>query len=249
MSSNTVTVTVWNENIHEQRDPETQAIYPEGMHTTIATALRSLLGATATISTATFDQPEQGLSAEVLAGTDVLLWWGHVAHNEITDATVDRVVRRVQDGMGFIALHSAHESKPFTRLIGRTGSLHWREAEDRELLWLVNPAHPIAADVPPMLIIPRQEMYGEYFDIPKPDDLIFISSFTGGEVFRSGCTFTRGLGKIFYFGPGHETFPVYHDPCVQRILANAVMWARSETQLPYSTARTIHSPEGWYEQP
>jgi trehalose utilization protein len=247
MSSNTIKVTVWNEFVHEREDPATKAVYPDGIHTTIAQAIGNLLGPAAQLTTATLEQPEHGLSEATLAQTDVLVWWGHAAHKRVADDVVDRVQRRVHDGMGLIALHSAHESKIFMRLMGRSCSLRWREADDRELVWLVNPSHPIAAGVPPVLVLPRQEMYGEYFDIPQPDDLIFISSFTGGEVFRSGCTFTRGLGKIFYFSPGHETFPVYHDPNVQRVLANAVLWARHETHLPYSTAKSAHSPVGWFE--
>ncbi len=249
VASNSLHVTVWNEHVHEREDALVRAVYPDGIHNTVASALRSLLGAAVNVTTATLEQPEQGLSEATLAATDVLLWWGHVAHRRVADEAVDRVLRRVHDGMGFIALHSAHESKPFMRLMGRSCSLRWREADDRELVWLVNPAHPIAAGVAPVLVIPRQEMYGEYFDIPQPDELVFISSFSGGEVFRSGCTFTRGLGKIFYFSPGHETYPVYHDAGVQRILANAVMWARRETRLPYSTEKSAHSPLGWFERP
>ena len=173
---------------------------------------------------------------------------GHVGHKQVSDDVVDRVQRRVLDGMGLIVLHSAHESRPFTRLMGTSCSLRWREADDQELVWLVNPTHPIAAGVPPVIVLPRQEMYGEYFDIPRPDDLVFISSFSGGEVFRSGCTFTRGLGRIFYFSPGHETYPIYHDANVQRVLANAVCWAKNVARPPYSTATSAKAPQGWFEQ-
>jgi trehalose utilization protein len=241
-------VTVWNENIHDRDDPATQAVYPNGIHNAVAAALRSHLGAGVEVSTATLEQPEHGLNSDVLDSTDVLVWWGHVAHKQVSDAVVDRVQRRVLDGMGLIALHSAHESKPFVRLMGTSCSLRWRDADDRELVWLVNPAHPIAAGVPPVLVIPRQEMYGEYFDIPQPDELVFISSYSGGEVFRSGCTFTRGLGRIFYFSPGHETFPVYHDAVVQRILANAVAWAKNEAKPPYLVAKSANAPRGWFER-
>ena len=84
-------------------------------------------------------------------------------------------------------------------------------------------------------MIDHQEMYGEFFDIPTPDDLVFISSFTGGEVFRSGVTFTRGRGRIFYFSPGDQEYPVYFHPQVRRVLANGVRWAapaEGERRLP-----------------
>jgi trehalose utilization protein len=68
-------------------------------------------------------------------------------------------------------------------------------------------------------------MYGEVFDVPAPDELVFVSWFTGGEVFRSGCCYTRGRGRIFYFRPGHETHASYHHPDVRRVIANAVDWA------------------------
>jgi trehalose utilization protein len=249
MPTNPVQVTVWNENIHDREDPKTQAVYPHGIHTAIAQALNSLLGDQVRTRTATLEQPEHGLSQEVLAATDVLIWWGHVAHKQVSDDVVDRVQRRVLDGMGLIVLHSAHESRPFTRLMGTSCSLRWREADDRELVWLVNPGHPIAAGVPPVLVMPRQEMYGEYFDIPQPDEQIFISSYSGGEVFRSGCTWRRGLGNIFYFSPGHETYPVYHDAGVQRVLANAVLWARNVARPPYATSSSANVPLNWFEQP
>ena len=116
--------------------------------------------------------------------------------------------------MGLIVLHSAHLSKIFRRLMGTRCNLRWREADDRELVWTVAPQHPIAAGVPHPIVIPKHEMYGEYFDIPPPDELVFVSSFTGGEVFRSGCCFRRGKGRVFYFSPGHETYPIYHDPVI-----------------------------------
>lgn len=241
-------ILIWNEGVHETRlDSETVRLYPDGMHGAIAAGLRAHLGPDADIRTATLADPEQGLSAESLAATDVLLWWGHEAHGEVADAAVDRVITRVNEGMGFLPLHSAHYSKPFKRLMGTTCSLIWRNDHDRELVWTVNPTHPIAAGVPNPLIIEGQEMYGEYFDIPAPEELIFISSFSGGEVFRSGVTFTRGLGKVFYFSPGDQEYPVYHHPDVHRVLANGVRWA-----MPTLPATTIDAPmreRGWFEAP
>jgi trehalose utilization protein len=220
-------VTVWNEGVHEATQPEIAAIYPHGIHGAIAEGLSELLGDEVAVRTATLDDPEHGLSEQALDETDVLLWWGHIAHDRVSDEVVERVRRHVLGGMGLIVLHSGHFSKIFIRMLGTTCSLRWRNPEggERELVWNVNPTHPIAAGVEQPIVIEAQEMYGEFFDIPTPDDLVFISSFTGGEVFRSGVTFTRGRGKIFYFSPGDQEYPVYFHPQVRRVLANGVKWA------------------------
>ncbi|BDI22701.1 ThuA domain-containing protein [Herbiconiux sp. L3-i23] len=216
-------VTVWNEGVHEQ-DPTMQVRYPKGMHGAIAGALRERLPGVE-VRTATLADPGQGLPDEILDTTDVLLWWGHVAHDEVDDALVARVKERVLAGMGLIVLHSGHFSKIFISLMGTTCSLAWRNEGERELVWTVDPGHPIAEGVPQPIVIRQQEMYGEHFDIPQPDELVFISSFAGGEVFRSGVTYRRGRGKVFYFSPGDQDFPVYHQPEIQLVLANAVTWA------------------------
>ena len=234
---NRLRVLVWGENQHEKNDPRVQEIYPNGMHETIRTAVESLLGAEATVRTATLDEPEHGLSPEVLDGTDVLIWWGHIAHHEVADEIVDRVQEAVLSGMGLIALHSAHFSKIFRRLMGTSCSLRWRNEDDRELLWTVDPTHPIAAGVPHPIVLDQHEMYGEFFDIPAPDELIFISTFTGGEVFRSGATFRRGHGKVFYFSPGDQDYPIYHHPDIQRVIANGVTWAAPATRRTPQLAR------------
>jgi trehalose utilization protein len=218
-----IRVTVWNEFLHERHNPRVRAVYPDGMHAVIAAALGQ---AGFEVRTATLEEPEHGLTPEVLEATDVLTWWGHGAHERVSDAVVDRVQRRVlEGGMGLIVLHSGHYSKIFKRLMGTSCSLKWREAGERERIWVVEPSHPIARGLPECIVIPHCEMYGERFDIPPPDELVFISWFQGGEVFRSGCCYHRGRGKVFYFRPGHETFPIYHQPEVQRVLANAVAWA------------------------
>ena len=223
MSASPVRVTVWNEFRHERDNKTVRAIYPKGMHVVIAGAIRQQLGDGVVVRTATLDQPEHGLTDAVLAKTDVLVWWGHAAHHEVTDAVVDKVYDRVHHGMGLVVLHSGHYSKIFRKLMGTTCSLRWREAAEKERIWCVNPGHPIAAGMTDEYFeLPHTEMYGELFDIPTPDELIFISWFEGGEVFRSGCCWTRGKGKIFYFRPGHETFPLYHDRNVQRIIGNGV---------------------------
>jgi trehalose utilization protein len=242
----TINVTVWGENVHEHRDANVREIYPDGMHETIAEALRRRLGAEVSVRTATLDQPEHGLTTDVLESTDVLTWWGHTAHGDVDDAVVDAVCRRVYRGMGLLVLHSGHWSKVFKKLMGTTCNLRWRSAEDREVVWTVNPAHPIADGIPDHFVIDRQEMYGEIFDIPQPDELVFVSGFSGGEVFRSGCTFTRGFGRVFYFSPGDQDFPVYHHPDIQQVLANGVRWAWRRGGVrpePYELER---KDEGWF---
>jgi trehalose utilization protein len=239
-----VRVTVWNEHIHEQRDAAVRAVYPEGIHREVAAAIREHV-AGAEVVTATLDDPGHGLDG--LDGTDVLVWWAHLGHDLVPDEAAARVQQRVLGGMGLVVLHSAHLSKPFVRLMGTSCHLRWREADDRELVWTVSPSHPIAEGVPPVFSIERQEMYGEYFDIPQPDELVFISSFTGGEVFRSGCCFRRGRGRIFYFSPGHETYPVYRQPQIRRVIANGVRWAQGDGQEPMYPERSIQSPTGWFE--
>jgi trehalose utilization protein len=247
MDQSPLRVTVWGENVHEHRNPAVREIYPRGMHATIADGLREQLGEGARVRTATFDQPEHGLPPGVLDDTDVLTWWGHLAHEQVEDAVVARVHERVLLGMGLVVLHSGHESKIFRRLMGTGCHLRWREAGERELVWKVNPGHPVARGLPDVFVIPEQEMYGEYFDIPQPDELVFISSFSGGEVFRSGCAFRRGQGRIFYFSPGHETHPVYHQAEVRLVIANAVRWVAAPEIPPYTTRRGTHSPMGWYQ--
>ena len=217
-------VTVWGENVHEQTEAHVRARYPDGMHGAIAGGVAALLGDEVSVRTATLQEPEHGLTEDVLRETDVLTWWGHAAHDDVDDAVVARVHDAVLGGMGLVALHSAHYAKPFKRLLGTSCSLRWRNEGERELVWTVDPAHPIAAGVPHPIVIDAQEMYGEHFDIPAPDELVFVSSFAGGEVFRSGCCFRRGAGRIFYFSPGDQDYPVYHHPDVQRVIANAVRW-------------------------
>ena len=238
-------VTVWGENVHEQEEADVRARYPDGMHGAIAGAIAALLGDEVSVRTATLQEPEHGLTDEVVRATDVLTWWGHAAHHEVDDAVVDRVCDAVLGGMGLVALHSAHYAKPFKRLLGTSCSLRWRNEGERELVWTVDAAHPIAAGVPHPIVIEAQEMYGEHFDIPSPDELVFVSSFAGGEVFRSGCCFRRGAGRIFYFSPGDQDYPVYHEPSVQRVVANAVRWAAP--QVRHDVPDSPESPRGWFE--
>jgi trehalose utilization protein len=245
-----IRVTVWGENFHERSEHDRAAMaerYPRGMHGAIAAGLSELLGDSVVVSTVTQDQPEHGLSEEVLARTDVLTWWGHATHAGVDDSIVDRVQRSVLGGMGLLVLHSGHFSKIFRRLMGTTCSLAWRNSGDTELVWTVNPSHPITAGIPQPIIIDRHEMYGEFFDIPAPDELIFLSTFSGGEVFRSGCCWRRGKGKVFYFSPGDQEYPIYHHPEIKRVLANAVRWAQSEPSTDFAPPAVISSPAPHFE--
>ena len=219
-----IRVTVWNEFRHEQKEERIRAVYPQGIHQVIADALNADDRFTARC--AWLDQDaEQGLSEEVLAATDVLFWWGHMAHQEVRDDVIDRVQKHVLGGMGLVVLHSGHMSKIFQRMLGTSCTLRWREIGEKERVWVIDPTHPIAAGLPPYFEIPHTEMYVERFDIPTPKDVVFINWYAGGDVFRGGVTFERGNGRIFYFSPGHESFPIYRDANVQRVLRNAACWA------------------------
>lgn len=222
-----IRITVWNEYKHEREYENIRKVYPEGIHGCIASFLK--MQEDFTVRTATFDMPEHGLTEEVLQETDVLIIWNHALQDEFSDTVAERVQRHVLGGMGLIALHSAHFSKIMKRLLGTSMTLKWRNG-DREKLWCTAPSHPIAKGVPEMIELPQEEMYGEFFDIPKPDDVIFTGWFSGGEVFRSGCTFSRGMGRIFYFQPGHEEYPIYYKPEIQQIIINAVRFCAPLTE-------------------
>lgn len=257
-----IRVTIWNEFIQEQMTGESAKIFFPGAdqeaireifvanaqqirdihHGGIQYTLKGLVEEDVELQVChigTLDMEQCGLSEEVLNDTDVLIWWGHIAHDRVPDEVAERVKNYVLKGMGLIALHSAHPSKPMQRLLGTTGSLQWREG-DFCRVWNVCPVHPIAKGIPAFFELEEEEMYGEFFDIPKPDDQIFISWYRGGEVFRSGCTWTRGYGKIFYFQPGHETNYSYFNTYVRKIIRNAVHWAYSEYKV--KDIECVHSP-------
>ena len=217
-------ITIWCEHLQDQTDERVRAVYPDYIHGALAQALEPLTAQGATIRIATLDMPDCGLPPEVLDTTDVLLWWGHIGHDRVPDELARAVADRVLLGMGFLALHSAHYCKPFKLLMGTTCSLrHGKGASER--LWCLDPGHPIAQGVPTCIEIPNEEMYGEFYDIPAPDELVYGAWFAGGELFRAGCCWRRGSGKVFYFQPGHETDASYYLPHIQQILRNAVQWA------------------------
>jgi len=219
-------VTVWNEGVHDKTNPRVKEIYPDGLGAAIARYLEQQPGIAST-HVSELDHEEQGLTDDILHNTDVMTWWGHTAHDKVTDRNVERVWERVtKDGMGLVVLHSGHKSKLFMKLMGTECDLKWRDNGEKERLWVVDPAHPIVDGLPEHIEIPETEMYGEHFNIPQPDELVFISWFEGGEVFRSGCCWHRERGKVFYFRPGHETFPIYHNEQVLRVIYNGVLWAR-----------------------
>lgn len=221
---NKINVTIWNEYIHERKDEAIAKIYPDGIHGAIA----QMLGKDEefNIRFATLDMEEHGLTEDVLNNTDVLIWWGHLAHGDVSDEIAERVRIRVLEGMGLIVLHSAHLSKPFVKLMGTYCRSKWHENGEKERIWVIEPAHPIARNLPEYIELEEEETYGERFEIPTPDDLVFISWFSGGEVFRSGCCYKRGLGKVFYFRPGHEEYPIYYNKYIAQVIKNAIYWAQ-----------------------
>jgi trehalose utilization protein len=243
----TIRAIVWGENILEREDPVVARLYPDGMHVCIADALNEQPEISA--DTAAFGEPEHGLTAERLAATDVLVWWGHRAHERTADHVVERVAEQVWGGMGLVCLHSVHFSKIFRRLMGTSCSLKWRIAAERERLWVVARHHPIAHGLPECFELATEEMYGEPFAVPEPLETVFISWFEGGEVFRSGLTYQRGAGKVFYFRPGHETYPTYYDANVRLVLANAVRWAHNHEARLADVASAPNVPAGEAPEP
>jgi trehalose utilization protein len=235
-------VTVWNEFWHEQYQELIKAVYPNGIHRVIADHLEQQPDLE--VRTATLYDPELGLSDTVIEQTDVLIWWSHMKHgDEVPDELVEKLCKRVKEGMGVIFLHSASGSKLFKRLIGQTGGHKWREAHEKERLWVLKPGHPIVDGIGEYIELPQEEMYGEYWDIPEPDELVFMSWFEGGEVMRSGITYTRGKGKVFYFRPGHEEYPTYYNKDILRVIENGARWAAPSKAAPTITNGNLKSLE------
>lgn len=234
-----IRVLIYNEYVHEKEDESIREIYPEGIHQTLKTQLED---EEITVRTVTLEDLPEGLSEEALSETDVLIWWGHIRHGDVPDEAAQRVQQAVLKGMGAIFLHSAHHSKPFRLLMGTSCNLTWREDGDSEMLWVVNPAHPIAQGVGRFIHLEHEEAYGEPFGVPEPDELVFIGSYEGGEVFRSGCCYRREYGRVFYFQPGHETYRTYHQPDVIRVIKNAVHWANPVYRVPELVCPHVKKP-------
>lgn len=238
-----IRVLVWNEFKHEIEKESVKAIYPNGIHNCIKDFLES---DDVVVRTATLQDENCGITKEILDETDVIIWWGHMAHGMVPDSVAYLVRDAVLSGMGAIFLHSAHHSKPFKYLLGTSCNLTWRETGDSEILWVTEPSHPITRHIDRFFTLPHEETYGEPFVIPTPDKLLLISSFSGGEVFRSGCLYERGNGKIFYFQPGHETFPTYYDETVQGVIKNAVQFVapayREMTDCPHTRKISDNEP-------
>jgi trehalose utilization protein len=227
--ANPIHVTVWNEYLHEVKEPAIAAVYPTGIHGALAEGLSTFEGLS--VRTATLAEPSHGLTDDVLESTDVMIWWGHMGHHLVDDAIVEKVQQQVLSGMGLIVLHSGHFSKIFRKLMGTNCSLTWREANEKERLWVVEPSHPVMAGIPPYIELEMEEMYGERFDVPTPDKLLMVSWFQGGEVFRSCATWQRGHGKVVYFRPGHEEYPTYRNEHILRVIANACRWSARDVNI------------------
>lgn len=231
-------ITIYNEFVHEQIDENVRAVYPDGIHEAIASFLRN---DESSVRCFTLDTVNE-ITDAVLDETDVMIWWGHMRHHLVPDEVAYRVKDAVNKGMGIIFLHSGHHSKPFKLLMGTSCNLTWREDGDMERIWNVCPSHPIAQGIGRYFELPHVETYGEPFGIPQPDEVVFMGWYEGGEVFRSGCTFHRENGKIFYFQPGHETFPIFYDPNVQTIIRNAVNWAKPIYRISVLEAPHVKRP-------
>lgn len=251
MGKSPVRVLVWDENPpHAPKE-----LYPESINGAVATGLKKLGKKRLEVSTANLDDPQQGCSPERLRNTDVLIWWGHARHGEVSDATAKRVIKRVrEEGMGFIALHSAHYSKTFQGVLDAPGHLKggWRVTEpapELEYVHVAAPWHPIAKGISDFTL-KEEEMYGAPFDVPPPLVMVFQSHFPlDGKTFPSGLCWTvgkgidpkfksgggggadegQGIGRVFYFRPGHETVGTFHLETIHRVLLNAALWcAKSE---------------------
>ncbi len=231
-----IRVTVWSEYILEKEYEHIAAIYPKGIHEAIADIYRE--DAEFEVRAVTLQMPEQGLGEEVLSETDVLLWYGHMVHEQVEDKLVERIKKRVWEGMGLLLLHSSAQSKVFDRILGTTGDVRWREIGEKERVWVIDRSHPIVQGLPMYFDIPHSEMYGEPFEIPVPEELVFISWFAGGDVLRSGCCYHRGAGKVFYFGPGHEEYPIYYQKEIRQVMKNAVQWAAPGRGVEVSFGKT-----------
>jgi trehalose utilization protein len=222
-------VVVWSEGTANV-DPKSKVVYPDDINSAIAEGLKPLETDGWEVAKASFGEPDQGISDELLNSTDVLIWWGHKKHGEVKDELVDKINTRVRDGkMGFIGTHSCHFAKPFKKLMGTACS--WREYVDdgtSAQIVVKEPDHPICKGVKDFRL-PKIERYGEPFAVPTPESVPLEGIYTkpdgSTDHARMGLCWTVGGGKVFYFTPGHETYNDYYRPEVRRIFINAVGWA------------------------
>jgi trehalose utilization protein len=269
-----VRVLMWDEQQPEQK----RAYGDKFLGETIAAHLVAQMGFA--VKNVSLASPSQGLDEVTLNDTDVVIWWSHQKNHLVTDENVERLVTRVGQGrLGFIALHSAHWSRPFVRLMQERskadalaqipsaeraaakfeylnqnplGKVPKRDAlltpslSQENGIWKLTlpgcifpayradgapshvitllPDHPIAAGLPAKWDVKQTEMYDEPFHVPKPDAVVFEERWDKGEHFRSGCVWEVGRGRVFYFRPGHETYPVFKQAEPLRVVENAARW-------------------------
>lgn len=275
-----VHVLIWDE-----RQPRQSEAYDNFLGNEIAKRLKEE-SADFEIRSVWLEDPEQGLEAGNLEWADVIVWWGHVRHSDVTKENATRVLEYVREGkLDLVALHSAHWARPFVE------AMNWRSVEDakkrlekladgKELTYetvdpprertvpmhgsTLTPAlfgykksknkfhgiihlpyccfpdyrpdakpstvtvkatqHPIAKGLPKTFQVKQTEMYNEPFHVPAPDEVVFEETWELGERFRAGMIWNIGKGKVFYFRPGHETYPVYKQPEMVKVIANACRW-------------------------
>ena len=219
-------VTVWSEVIDPVLEPRAVTYYPDDINVYLAEFLS--IEHDFEVRTANLRQKENGLSQEILNDTDVLVWWSHLYDDQVSDETAQRVAETVLNGMGILFLHASLGSKPAKILLGTNSNTgKYREIGEKEKIWVVDRSHPVVDGMEKEYIeIPASEMYGEPYGIPTPDDIVFISWFEGGEVLRSGVDWKKGAGKVFFFAPGHEEFPVYYHSEIQKAVKNIVRWLK-----------------------
>ena len=200
-----------------------KSVYPNDIDGAIADSLRKQPGLD--VSSARLDSADAGLSDASLDATDVLVWWGRLRHADLPDSRARAIAARVRAGkLGFVALHASCLSKPFVELMGGRCELGgWREDGRPERVEITTPGHPIARGISPFLI-PRTSMFAEPFRVPMPETVVMTSTFDRGETFRSGLTWAVDKGRVAYFRPGHDGFPIFFHPSVRQVIANAVTW-------------------------
>lgn len=229
-------ILIYNEGRDERLKPEVLEVYPDGIGAVLKDVVSSIPGAEILGIISMYDMGTMEEMDKLLAITDVLVFWSHGGNSMFPDDIATLIQNHVLRGMGFVVLHSAIGSKPFKALMGTTCSIHYRH-DDFERLTCCNPQHPIAAGLPLHIELEKEESYGEYIDVPKPDDIIYLGWFDSGEVCRSVMTWHRGYGKVVFLQPGHETNPSYYDQHIRKLICNSCIWSArtfSLNELPAS---------------